>query len=171
MSPLDYAHTDYSRAHRQEPHSFAQLPFLSKAVGIYLRTRLDPVHGWLELRERTILHDLRNVTTGPIGRRDQKVATRAIGELLDIGYLVRCTIIDKPLGSFTNSTGSAIPLSPWREDATGNAVVIKDWVPSEHGLTPEDTERWHAQRREAVTLHTTPANVAGTATAAKKVAS
>jgi len=41
-----------------------------------------------------------------------------------------------------------VAISPWYENQEGDALVITDWVPSQNGLTAEETIAWHRLREE-----------------------
>jgi len=154
---LDFAHTPSCRLFRHEEHAFQTLPVVTKAVAAYLRILADPDHGWLFLPANQLYGAFRAMSTGPISRGDQRVLMRSLNTLLQAGYLTRCRLVAPPPAYFHTADGRDIPLSPWLDDADADWLVITHWVPSEHALTPADTQAWHHQRKEwAQTAPLTP---------------
>ena len=147
MSP-DYARTPFNRLYRTDDHSFRMLPVMTQAVAAFLRAVVDPTHGWMQLRRANYVTAIRDLTTGPLGRADVRVLTAAVTALVRAGYLTRCQVLedDDSLGTFM-ANDATLPVSPWLENPDGTALVITDWVPSEHGLTEQQTSAWHELRR------------------------
>lgn len=136
----------------QEPSSFRGLPFITKAIAAYLRTLVDPVHGWLALRGQSVDIALRHNATGTFTRAETRVFKRSIEQLLDQGFLVRCRVVPADPGVIITECDREIALSSWIEDPDGGWVVIADWVAEQFGLSRADERAWHAVRREQVTI-------------------
>ena len=145
---LDLLHAPYTRLYLHEPFPLRTLPVLTKALAAYLRILVEPDHGWLWIRDLEVRKAIRNAAGGDMSRGDQRIVARAVGELVTIGHLARCRIFDGDLGTFTTRAGRDVPLSSWMEEPEGEWLVIVDYVPTEHGLSREDTGAWHAMRLE-----------------------
>lgn len=137
-----------------EPTSFRGLPFITKAIAAYLRTLVDPVHGWLELRGQRVDIAFRHHATGTFTRADVRVFKRSIEQLLDQGFLVRCRVIRTNPGVITTQCAREIALSSWVADSDGDWVVIADWAAEQFGLSRQDEQAWQEARLEQIAIAT-----------------
>ena len=149
--PPDFQTARYIRQYCEEQWlTFARLSFLPKAVAAYVRNLVDPEHGWLPLGGQTVAGAIRRHAAGKHHKTDQQILERCIAALLTERYLVRCRVDGDAEATFTTADQREVPLSNWLELPEGHWVVVKNWVPAQHGLTPADTRAWHQARREHV---------------------
>ena len=145
---IDYEKAMHHRQYRDEPFPFRGLSLITKALAAYLGNLVDPRHGWLALRGDTVSKALRAYAGGRVTRGDCRLLDRSVSELLAEGFLVRCHVLDTPLGTLDTHDHRTIDLSSWLEDPDGDSVVIAHWVPAQNGLDRNDTRAWHDARRE-----------------------
>lgn len=135
------------RQYREEHGDFRTLSIVTKAIASYIRVLVDPEHGWLPLGGKTVARAIRLHATGKPHKNDHRILERCVAALLTEGYLVRCTVNTDNQAVFPTVDGRELPLSDWREQPEGDWVVIKNWVPAQHCLTPAQTRAWHQARR------------------------
>ena len=144
----DYSNNPNRPDNHEKPTFFQQLPFMTKVTANYLRSLVDPVHGWARIRADSVLQDFHTLATGRLDPEEGPIFVQAIKELEEWGYLTRCRVLDEPFGPFQLADGRDVPLSHWIEDPEGPLVAITDWIPSVHGFTATETQAWHDLRQE-----------------------
>lgn len=153
LTSIDYSCAPCCRLPREVPPELRDLPFVTQSVGSHIRTLVDPTHGWLALRGSGITAALCRNATGELSRAEKRSLETRVGRLQERDYLLRCRVFDADLGAIDTADKRSIAVSPWLEDPDGDWVVIRDWVPSERGLTCAETVAWHAARRARLQEH------------------
>ena len=147
---IDFSTAAHVRQYREEQGTYRGLPLLAKGVASYLKNLVDAVHGWLHLDGNTITVAVLNHASGEVSRSHRSTLTWCLKKLLQEGHLIRCEVRSADLGTFVASDERPIILSPWVENLEGDWIVVKNWVPAQNGLTPEDQSAWHAARQQRI---------------------
>lgn len=128
--PIDFRHSERHYLYREEQGAYRRLSLTTKAYAAYLGKLVDPAGGWLELHGEAPAEAFRYQCTGKLTQGDYRMLRRAVGELLEEGYLIRGELVD----------GEFLPI------ADGDYVAIRNWIPAQRGMTRKDTQAWHAER-------------------------
>jgi len=133
MQAVDYRYSQRQFLHRDEPQCFRSLPLTTRSLGDYCRKAVDPDGGWLQLGGLSPADAVRRAGHGYLSRGDFRNIKRAVPELLEAGFLA--------LGELDDD-GMFLPLGH------GDYLAIRDWVPSQRGMTRKETAAYYAEQEE-----------------------
>ena len=157
---IDYSSTPHVRLYHDVDPDLRDLPLFVKGYAAMLRTLVHTVHGWLPLHGKAVHAAFKTHAPGDSSHTDIRHLKRTTQAMLERGTWLRADVHDFDPEPFTCADGRTVPLSPWLANPTGQHIVIRDWVPSQHGLTVPETLAWHERRvtlvREHVSCARTP---------------
>lgn len=148
--PIDYSTTPCVRLYHDVDPDLRDLPLFVKGYAAMLQTLVHTTHGWLPLHGKTVHHAFKTHAPGDASHTDIRHLKRTATAMLERGTWLRADVHDVELEPYTCTDGLTVPISPWLANRNGDHIVIRDWVPSQNGLTIPETIAWHETRVTAV---------------------